>query len=121
VLVKNGADLSGGQLELGWKPDKLVFVARGNGPYQFIAGRAADSHEDFPQIKLNENAIINLAENSDLVAEAKLGPRYEIAGPKKLETPYRPEWGKWLTWTGLIAGVLVVGFMAVNLLRQMKS
>jgi hypothetical protein len=121
VVVENGTDLSDVQLELGWKPDKLVFVAQGNGPYQLVAGRAADSHEDFPQSKLNESAIINLAENSDLVAEAELGPRYEIAGPQQLEMPFRPEWSKWLTWAGLIAGVLLVGFMAVSLLRQMRS
>lgn len=121
VVVKEGTALADVKLEIGWKPDKLVFVAQGSAPYQLVAGRASDALDGFPQTKLNDSAILGLADNGDLVATAALGPRFALAGPQQLEQPFSPEWGTWATWAGLIAGVLFVGFMALSLLRQMKS
>jgi hypothetical protein len=110
------------KLELGWRPDKLIFVAQGDGPYRFVTGRAADAIEEFPHQRLfSDAAILDLARDSEHAASAELGARFELAGPGQLQVPFRPDWRRWLIWAGLTAGVLLVGFMAASLVRQLKT
>jgi hypothetical protein len=122
VVIDQGQSELDLKLELGWRPDKLVFVAQGSGPYRLVAGRAADALAGFPQqVNYGDSAILALAHDSEYAASARLSPRIELAGPAQLQIPFRPDWTRWLIWIALAAGVSLVGYMAASLIRQLKG
>jgi hypothetical protein len=55
------------------------------------------------------------------VPRAGLGARRELGGPDALVEVASFPWRLSLLWTVLVAGVLVVGTMAVRLAREMRS
>ncbi len=121
VIDKGSTDLAL-HLELGWRPEKLLFVAQGEGPFQVVTGRAADAAEGFPQQQMISDATIHqLAQQHNLIGSAELAARIELAGPGRLQFADPPLWGRWLIWAGLIGGVMLVGFMALSLIRELKD
>ena len=50
-----------------------------------------------------------------------LGARRELGGPAALVAPRQFPWRLAALWAALCGGVLVVGFMAVRLAREMHS
>ncbi len=112
------------QLKLGWRPENLVFLAQGQGPYTLAAGRAADLPDNFPQARLfGDQTIFDLTLGVDKgnLATARLGPRQLLGGTKQLAIPVKRNWQQGLLWAALILAVVVVGVIAVNLLRQLDS
>jgi len=106
------------RLRLGWQPERVVFVARGHGPYLLLAG--------------NETAA------SAWRPPAQLIPRYgfkdaapvtrgEIAsGIIPIVMPgdgkdWTAELVQWLFWGALVLGVGVLGWMARSLIRDMGA
>lgn len=111
------------QLKLGWRPERLIFLAQGDAPYTLAAGRAADRADNFPHARLyGDQAIFNLALGSDdaSIAVASLGSRQLIGGADQLVIPVKRNWQQGLLWAALVLAVVVVGGIAVNLLRQLN-
>ncbi len=122
VAIDRGRSNGAFKLAVGWRPDKLIFVAQGDGPYQLVAGRAADRTDGFPQqAKFSDTAIYELAQDSRNTTNAELGQRYELAGPDQLRVRPKSEWGQWVLWVSLSFAVMLVGWMALSLMRQLKS
>jgi hypothetical protein len=122
VIIDSGRPELDFKLEIGWRPEMLVFVAQGEGPFQVVAGRAADQTEKYPQHRFyNDPALAALARDNKFTSAATLGNRNELAGPEQLVLPYAPDWRRWLIWAGLIGGVLLVGGMATSLIRQLNK
>ena len=107
-------------LELGWAPDELVFIARGRAPFLLAAGSARVVPAAQPVNRLL--ADLDEARREVLTGRARLGERSSLAGPDALRPlPPPVPWQRYLLWTLLIGGVLVLLAMAVRLYRQMNA
>ena len=119
VTIERGSRNADVGLELGWRPDRLLFLAQGQGPWQLVAGSAHDAEADFPQARrYADPEMRDLLKKAGPVGGAALGARVELGGAARLEPAQSPAWRRWLLWIGLVAGVLLVGFMALRLLRN---
>lgn len=119
LVVERGSSQPDPGLVLGWRPDRLLFLAQGQGPWQLVAGSVHDAQTGFPQARrYADPQMRELLKHTGPVGIATLGPREVLGGSARLETPRSPEWRRWLLWLGLGAGVLLVAGMALRLLRR---
>lgn len=119
VIIEQGAGELRFGLRLGWRNDRVHFMAQGQGPWRLVAGNSDDASMGFPQDRrYADPAIRGLLEKSEAVGQAQLGSRDELGGPARLGSPNLPEWRRWLLWLGLAAGVLLVAFLVLRLARQ---
>lgn len=108
-------------LRLGWRPDRLLFLAQGDAPYALATGRAQDRIEHFPQHRLlGDSAIFAMLERSGDGGKASIGRRLESAGAMVMEGARTWTWRTVLVWIGLVAAVLFVGWLAWSLMREAK-
>jgi len=122
VVVERGDPETSPALRLGWRPDRVLFIAQGAGPWRLVAGSAADAASDFPQVRrFSDPGMRKLLEAAGPVGGAALGARMELGGASSLAPSRTPEWRRWLLWLGLAAGVLLVGGMAWRLARPPKG
>jgi hypothetical protein len=107
-------------LELGYIPDRFVFLAQGAGPFRLIAGSATMRHGDAP-VDVALNQLRASAGNDWTPPLAALGARSDLQGEKALaaEPPPAPQhWKTWLLWTVLVAAAAIVASLALSLLRE---
>jgi uncharacterized protein DUF3999 len=108
------------QLALAWRPDSLVFLAEGRGPYQLAAGSVHARHADYPI----EPALASLRATLGKDWQpplAALGNAQASGGDAALTTPPPPvPWRRWLLWGILVGGALLITVMALALLRNAK-
>ena len=100
-------------LQIGWVPQKLVFAARGAGPFQLAYGSSAVK----PAAFAIESLIPGYKTDAEFKVQlAALGEPVTLAGAARL----RPAWDykKIALWASLILGVAVLGWMAYRLSRQ---
>lgn len=122
VLVTRGPADVQLQLEVGWRPDKLLFLAQGQPPFTLAAGNADDERHEFPQHRIyGSGSIAGLAQRDGNVVAASLGPRYSLGGPERLAATREINWQTLALWLGLILGVVFVGFMAIRTIRDLRS
>lgn len=119
-LVASPAEIAGAPtLRLGYQPEVMVFLSQGAAPYALAVGSATARRAEAPIGVLIEE----LRQRNDPAWQptlARLEGRPEpLAGDAALE-PQR-DWKAWLLWALLGVGVLVVGGLAVSLLRQKPS
>jgi hypothetical protein len=104
------------ELLLEYPEERLRVAARGAPPYLLAAGtlsEAAGPDRTFAAVWQELPA----AE----VSLATLGTRRELGGAAALVAPWSFPWRAAALWTVLGGGVLVVGFMAVRLAREMQN
>jgi hypothetical protein len=122
VRVESGAAGGAIGLQLGWQPERLLFLAQGAGPFELVSGRARDQIEDFPQHRLlGDRALFSMLEASGPPGAARLGAREPLAGEAALSLGHAAGWRTALVWAGLIGAVLLVGWLALSLLRELKA
>jgi len=122
IVVTRGQPDVDMQLEIGWRPDTLLFLAQGPAPYTLVTGRARDAHEGYPQHALyGMHSIAGLATDVGRAASATLGPRYSLGGAGQLQVEDSIDWQTLILWLALALGVGFVGFMAVRILRDSKN
>ncbi len=121
-VPQSGGGLGRGmpQLELAWHPQRLLFVARGETPFTLAFGRhltTADSVAIDPLLqRINGDAM-----QAGLIKSAYAGEWFELGGEARLRAPAPPlPWQKWLLWSVLLGGVLLLAMMVRSLYRQMK-
>lgn len=110
------------RLRVGWLADQLVFVTRGSGPFEVVYGNAVAVEAALPLDKLlpRDSAFANLT--GDEIPAATAGSPREAGGVSRLEPPPPlTPWRKWILWLALIAGVAVLGAVALNLSRQLRQ
>ncbi len=121
VITRGPADVAL-QLEVGWRPDKLLFLAQGQPPFTLATGSASDEINRFPQQRIyGDRSLATLAESNGGVVAASLGPRYPLGGPERLVATRPINWRTVLLWFGLVMGVVFVGFMASKTIRELRS
>jgi len=120
VSPKGGG--SGGRapvLDVAWRPEQLIFVARGEAPFRLSYGRAevAASNFDFSDLL----AIAQEFDRELPLESATLGRERAVADPSVLEAPGRAMEPRTLAlWLALILAVALIAGMSLRVLRQMK-
>jgi hypothetical protein len=103
-------------LEIGWVPQKLVFAARGNGPFQLAYG----SSRAKPALFAIDALIPGYKTDAEFkVRAATLGEPTTLAGPTRLRA--QMDYKKWALWTVLLLGVAALAWMAYRLSRQVAK
>lgn len=106
-------------LEVGWVPQTLVFLARGQAPFTLAIGQRDATGLALPLASLlpgyRPGAELALPEATPGVPQA-LGGR-NAPQPGREDAP-PPDWKRWLLWAVLLAGTGLMALMAWRLLRQ---
>ena len=107
-------------VEVGWLPQTIVFSARGPGPYRLAYGRAGLVPGD---ASIEQLLVATHDGQPKFTAwPARLGTPQELGGAQRLSLLLAERsWRTWLLWAVLGAGVLLLGWMATRLARQIKS
>lgn len=125
LIRQDGADVHNDNrvtLQLGWQSGELYFLARGTPPYvlAFGSGKLEQQESRIQNDMLLK--VMNKKELDKFVKEAVLGEQFELGGEKALQPPAVPlPWKTILLWGVLILGVVVMAFMAVNLVQEFKK
>ena len=114
------------RFEIGWLPHELVFAARGAGPFAIGYGGKIAKAGALPV------AVVLPGDQKEAMAAARtarLGEVSETASspPSLFSDPARflrgvsqnPDAKKWTLWAALVAGVLLLAWMAFRLLHDM--
>ena len=106
------------QVEMGWTPSQISFIAQGPEPFQLLVG------SDEPAMRNNSNSLLPTSDtDAELVV---LMPEID-KGLSNTSTPVVSEpqksvnWLKILLWAVLLAGVLLMAFMAFQLSKKMRE
>ncbi len=106
------------RLRLGYRPEVLVFLAEGKGPYALLAGSARAQRADAPIPQLVD-ALRRQRGRDWQPADATLGTMRVLAGEKALTPAPKPhDWKSWLLWALLVGGALIVAGFAFSLLKK---
>ena len=108
-------------LRLGYRPEVVVFLAEGNPPFALLAGSARASRQDAPLPQLVDALRAERGREWQPVTAA-LGTREALAGDAALQPVAPPtDWKRWLLWSVLVVGALLVAGFASSLLRQPRA
>ena len=122
IRVDSGVTADPVRLQLGWRPDRLVFLAQGSPPFELVAGRAQDRLEQFPQDKLlGDRSIFGVLRESSQAGGASIGTREVRAGPDQLKVAATQTWRVVLLWAGLVGAIALVGWLVYSLMREMRG
>jgi Protein of unknown function (DUF3999) len=121
VELKNGGIGSGvPQMQAGWQPYQLQFVTRGSAPFQIAYGNSEIKPAEFQMQNVLPNAGQDQAELK--IQPAQTGAQITLGGAARLSpAPLPLPWKKWILWAVLGIAVLLLGWMAYRLVKQMES
>ena len=104
------------RLKLGWYPQELLFVARGDGPYTLAYGSGRVSSADAPI----DAVLANLRDGDQgRIRDATLGAPYDLGGAEMLAAPRSRR--REVLWVVLVGAVLIFGGVALRLFRESSS
>jgi len=108
------------RLEIGYRPHDLFFIARGSGPFTLAYGSTLVA-----PLKVNVSALfdgINRRRKHELARWVRpQGDQITLGGPQRLSPQPKPlPMRRIVLWSILVAGVLIVAFMAMRLARRMN-
>jgi hypothetical protein len=107
-------------LELGWRPERLLFVARGEGPFTLAFGSAGTKPAGLaPAVLLDPEGRADPGRRPR-VARARLGEVTELGGADRLTAAREIPWTRVVLWVVLVAAVAGLGWMVVGLLRETR-
>jgi hypothetical protein len=127
---QRGGGIGEGALAVGagWVPHRLVFAARGAGPFQLAYGRRDARPAAFEIATLVpgytseeelEQRRAPTASSTVTIGTAQAGAApHRLGGDAVLRG--RRDWKRWALWGSLGLGVVVLGWMALRLGRQMS-
>lgn len=110
--VRPTAPIAPLQLQATWDTQEVLFLARGPGPFTLAYGNAAANQGSVPLDTLLQDVTITLA---------GAGPSFVLGGAERLRPSHNPLWKMAVLWIALGAGVLVLGWMAYRLSRDLAS
>jgi len=116
VDPRSGATAQPPPLRAGWQPNEIVFAGRGRPPFTLAYGNYAATAGALPIATL----VPGYDETKGLpanIAIAAAGTPMSIGGPNQLKKP--PDVKRWALWAALVLGVVVLGWMAWRLSREM--
>ena len=108
------------RLSLGYRPDSLVFLAEGNGPFVLAVGSVQARHAEYP-VELALASIRAKLGKDWQPPIAALGRAEASAGDAALHAAPPPvPWRRWLLWAILVGGAVLIAVLALSLLRGAK-
>jgi hypothetical protein len=121
VRVDPRAGITGGALpaRLGWRPQEVVFAARGAGPFTLAFGKFNATSGALPIETLAPDYARTRTLAPANVAVAQTGPRVALGGADRTQKP--ADVARWALWAALVIGALVLGWMAWRLTRDMSA
>jgi hypothetical protein len=122
-VVQDGGGLGSGepQLQMGWVPHRLTFVARGEMPFTLSFG-AATVKPPTSDIAALIARLEKQQGDDEFIKLGHVGGLFELGGERRLSTPAPPlPWKRWLLWSVLILGVAILAWMGRSLYRQMNA
>jgi hypothetical protein len=116
------------KLELGWLPHEVVFAARGTPPFTLAYGNKTAGPGALPMINVLPRYGDGWAADTKLARVGDIS-RVSRSAPSLLSDPAgflrtlsaQPDAKKWLLWAVLTAGLLLLGWMAFRLLRDLRT
>jgi len=108
-------------VDFGWRPGRVLFVARGEGPFRMAYGsgrikECSRAGEDLV------GRFSDLRKGGVPAGTAVTGTPYLLGGKAALRRPLFPSDGKTVAlWTSLLIGVALLAWMALRLHRQMRD
>lgn len=120
VEQKNGGIGSGvPQMQAGWQPHQLQFVTRGSAPFQLAYGSNQIKPAEFQMQNVLPKAGQDQTELK--IQPAQTGAQITQGGAARLSPPAPAlPWKKWILWAVLGVSVLLLGWMAYRLVKQME-
>ncbi len=107
------------QIEIGWVPDKIVFISRGKPPYTLAYGNREAEPAFHP---IDQLLLLGNEDDKELVPQhATAGDSYALGGADLLTPKRELPWKKWILWAVLLLGVVLLGWMASRLMKQLGS
>lgn len=120
-FLRSDEGLAGARLEFGWRPDRLLFLVRGTGPFLLAYGNATLNSPPTAGAELLHSAEI--AGGGVPVPERLVpGAVVTLGGEERLlprSSP--PSWRTLSLWGVLGLGVVLVGVLAWRLQRQLRE
>ncbi|MEA5123052.1 DUF3999 domain-containing protein [Xanthomonas floridensis] len=119
LVAAQGRSTAVPALRVAYQPERLMFLAQGQPPYALVAGSARVQRGDAPLADMLQ-ALRQQRGTQWQPAQAAVAARAQpLAGAAALQPAAAPhDWKRWLLWALLVAGALLVGGFAVNLLRS---
>lgn len=106
------------RLRLGYRPEVLVFLAEGKGPYALLAGSGRVQRADAPIPQLVDAMRVQRGRDWQ-PADATPGAMQTLAGDRALTpVPKQHDWKSWLLWALLVGGAMIVAGFAFSLLKK---
>lgn len=121
-IDEKGGGLGAGvpEMQIGWQPHQLQFIARGEPPFLLAYG-----NRDIRAAEFNlQNVLAMPGQGSTALAPQPAIPGAQIisGGEAHLLPPPTPlPWKKWILWFILAAAVLLLGWMALRLIKQLEQ
>jgi hypothetical protein len=107
-------------LELGWVPHLLTFVAQGAPPYTVAFGSGTTKPPERP-VDLLLRAL-DEEQAAALVKPARASGVFTLGGESRMAPPPQSfPWKTWVLWGVLLAGVAVLTWMVRQLFRQLGT
>lgn len=107
------------ELAIGYVPETVLFVARGEGPFRLAYGsRAAEPTGMSASTVLGS---VPRAGGRSLVSPARAGEPFDLAGPSVLGSAGAHAAQRLVLWAVLVLGVALLGWMAWRLSRQLHA
>lgn len=107
------------RLEMGWQPQRLIFAARGEGPFRLAYGSGRTGYQNLRDDSIAQ-ALTTWEKQRITPRPARAGASVEAGGEQALR-PRLPAttWRKLLLWGALLLGVLLLVQMAWRLSREL--
>ncbi len=114
-----GSALDSTYAQIGYVPQELLFIARGEGPFTLAYGNAAMLHGTS---RSNNISLGELTENSQqgFLRKAVVKDKVVLGGEELLAVPKPKPWKKLILWFILVVGVATLAYMAWSLTRKMN-
>lgn len=122
VDARGGGFSSAPQLQYALSGQRLVFLARGEGPYRLLLGNAKAAPVELPLATLMpgySSEQLRELPKALLLLPAEPAPQEQNQAGTITKEP-RADWQRLALWAVLLAGVLLLGLMAYSLLRPRK-
>lgn len=118
VLSENGLGSLSPRFDFSWASHKLLFLARGNGPFLLAYG---SGKADAPSSADQAFSGLLKQNKRDLISTARFDGKLELSGEEARDKKFDISFQRIALWLILGGGVCILGFMAFRLARQMSE